>query len=301
MLKTLSAADLARRSKEKFTLSQGRLRRDQNELGLLSLYGSLTDGFCSYLVLHRQTPQSDDFAALLEQLQADTAHPLQANEVTQLEQLRQHHARIMAGEALTLPAERYQAYQQLVAHLLHRYGVLVASSETAITSRGTTKKWQSSPGDGLFSVDSNQPRRYLPLAVGVALVALVGFLIVQLSLVGLTGVAELSSQLGTSGAEVTDTTQPASPSRGQDTVATPLADARFTAGQTVYVRADLEDDVPLRVEPGTASDNSVRLYLAPETAVQVVDGPTRLSGANWWQVRAFNQVGWCREDELVSR
>jgi hypothetical protein len=74
----------------------------------------------------------------------------------------------------------------------------------------------------------------------------------------------------------------------------------FTAGQTVYVRGDVEV-LSVRARPGTAADNVVVFGLGPGTAVEVLSGPVEADGYTWWQVRSPLGEGWCAGQYLEAR
>jgi hypothetical protein len=74
----------------------------------------------------------------------------------------------------------------------------------------------------------------------------------------------------------------------------------FTAGQTVYVRGDVEV-LSVRAKPGTATDNLVVFGLGPGTAVEVLRGPVEADGYTWWQVRSPLGEGWCAGQYLEAR
>ncbi|MGB9632563.1 MAG: hypothetical protein ACPL8I_04495, partial [Chloroflexaceae bacterium] len=74
----------------------------------------------------------------------------------------------------------------------------------------------------------------------------------------------------------------------------------FTAGQTVYVRGDVEV-LSVRDKPGTAADNVVVFGLGPGTAVEVLSGPVEADGYTWWQVRSPLGEGWCAGQYLEAR
>ncbi len=74
----------------------------------------------------------------------------------------------------------------------------------------------------------------------------------------------------------------------------------FTAGQTVYVRREVEV-LSVRANPGASSANPVIFGLGPGTAVEVLGGPVEADGYTWWQVRTPLGEGWCAGQYLEAR
>ncbi len=82
--------------------------------------------------------------------------------------------------------------------------------------------------------------------------------------------------------------------------ATAVALPQFTAGQTVYVRGEVEV-LSVRANPGTGAGNPVIFGLGPGTAVEVLNGPIEADGYTWWQVRSPLGEGWCAGQYLEAR
>ncbi|MGQ9926296.1 MAG: SH3 domain-containing protein [Chloroflexaceae bacterium] len=82
--------------------------------------------------------------------------------------------------------------------------------------------------------------------------------------------------------------------------ATTMGAPAFTAGQTVYVRRDVEV-LSVRANPGTDAGNLVVFGLGPGTAVEVLGGPVEADGYTWWQVRSPLGQGWCAGQYLEAR
>jgi hypothetical protein len=279
--------ELMQRSKEKFVLGQARLRREQIELTLLSLYGSLDDGLRAYLLLHGTAVAPDNWLDLIPLLREDARHPLTRDEAHQLQRIHNLHSQISRGEAITLAAESADAYQQFAAALLLRYGVTVVAHEIGGHTAALTEAehwWRPATRPGFLRRHRRPLRR--TLAALLALGAVVGIALVLL----LNPPAALEPWL-----------QPGDTSTRQ-TAATPGPTASaLLPGRTAFVRADLGRDMALYDEPGASDAESIQLYLRPDTAVQIIDGPVEINGTTWWQVRALNMSGWCRETWLEPR
>jgi hypothetical protein len=267
--------DLMVRSKEKYVLSQARLRRGALETALLSLHGSLADGLRAYLLLHRQPEAAADWPAMLAAL-GTAEQPLTPDEAAQVQRIHRLWERITSGEAVTLPAANVAGYQQLVSGLLRRYGVVVAVPDE-----------DSSPLR-LALLQPEAPRERQRRWWGVHLNRV---FVLVLAVVCLLGTATtLAVQQGAAGLPL--------PGAAGETLPSTTPPARLTVGSTALVVADAGEQVPLQVRPGSSADIPVRLYVSAGTAVQVVAGPLARDGGEWWRVRVFNQEGWCRGEVL---
>ncbi len=279
--------ELMQRSKEKFVLGQARLRREQIELTLLSLYGSLDDGLRSYLLLHGQAVAPDNWPDLIPLLREDTRHPLTRDEAHQLHRIHSLHSQIARGEAVTLAAESADAYQQFAATLLLRYGITVVAHEIGGHTAALTESerwWRPASRPGFLR------RHRRPLRRTLAALLTLGTLVSIALVLVLNPPAALEPWL-----------QPGDTSARQaDAPPGPTASA-LLPGRTAFVRADLGRDMALYDEPGASDTESIQLYLRPDTAIQIIGGPVEINGATWWQVRALNMSGWCRDDWLEPR
>ncbi len=275
-------ADLLQSSKQKYSLSQARLRRGHLELTLLSLCGSLEDGLRGHLLLHGKAVARDDWPTLIARLREDSTHPLTHEEADQLQRLYALWRRLSYGEAVTITEERVTGHVQFAAQLLPRYGVLVVaperhdlSTESAEWRRSTeqTAAWQ-------------RRVRLLLATVGILLVLLaVGTVLWQ---VGLPALADMPSD---------ETT------REESGTAPRLDSGRnsLQPGRTAYIQPTEDNQrVALYADPGS-SDARPLVYLSPGTAVQVVEGPVEAEGVQWWKVRVVNQEGWCPDTLLETR
>jgi hypothetical protein len=265
-------------------LSQARLRREQIELTLLSLYGSLDDGLRAYLLLHGQPVAPDNWPDLIAHLRDDAKHPLTRDEAHQLERIYRLHGQIARGEAVTLATESITTHQQCAAALLLRYGVLVVAHEIGGRTAAITEaeRWWSPDNRPAFLRRHRRAlRRAFAALLTLAAVVSVAFVLL------LNPPAALEPLLRP------DTTS-ANPTPG------PTASA-IMPGRMAFVRADLGRDMPLYSKPNASDTESIQLYLRPDTAVQIIDGPLEIQGATWWQVRAMNMSGWCRDEWLEPR
>jgi hypothetical protein len=279
--------ELMQRSKEKFVRSQARLRREQIELTLLSLYGSLDDGLRAYLLLHGQAVAPDNWPDLIPLLREDAKHPLTRDEAHQLQRIHRLHGQIARGEAVTLAMESTTAYQQFAATLLPRYGVLVVAHDMGGRSAALTEAerwWRPSTRPAFLRRHARTLRRSL-----AALLALGAVVSVALVL-ALNPPAALEPWLRPGATSASQSAAPPGPTA-----------SALMPGRTAFVRADLGRDMALYDEPGASDAESIQLYLRPDTAVQIIDGPIQVNDTTWWQVRAMNMSGWCRGDWLEPR
>jgi hypothetical protein len=289
---SVTPQDLAGRSKKKYTLSQARQRREQVELTLLSLVGSLEDGLRSYLLLHGHPAADARLPDLLPPLEGDARHPLQPSEAARVRHMLDIWRHIVAGEAVTLTHESVCDHQEFVATLLLRYGVLVVSPESRPQPRRTIA---SLPRPLAFPEQAQRLRPRWLLATLLLLICLAG-----------AATAFAISQSPDTRAvfeELTtpDGTLPAVGVPGGSDGPTEEPLDSLAPGQLAFVRGDIGDDLALRAQPGLGQDNPILLYLSPNTAVQVIDGPVRIGGVTWWQVRVANRQGWCPGSFLEIR
>ncbi|NJP06247.1 MAG: hypothetical protein HC837_11790 [Chloroflexaceae bacterium] len=92
--------DLIESSKRKFALSQARFRRQQIELGLLSLQGSIKDGLRAHGILYGLAGATDDWATLLDNLEA-ASEPLSHDHTYRLRRLHLLCEEISHGDTVT--------------------------------------------------------------------------------------------------------------------------------------------------------------------------------------------------------
>lgn len=280
--------DLLNSSKKKFTLGQARLRRGQIELMLLSLYGSLEDGLRAYALLHGYASARSDWSTLLLSLAEDTNSPLSQGEYERLQHIAHLRNQIVQGDTVTVTEESAISGQQFACTLLRRYGVLVVATElTTLPSSAREAASQS----GKRPV---QPWERPPAKAPVALLTILLVGLVAAAFFWLAGVRYVPDLSGA--ARQTSGPMPTQVATPPPTPADPLLNQR-----TAFVRATLDEDLALRAQPGDAPDNTVQMYIAPDTAVQIISGPVHLNGVDWWQVSAANQSGWCPGEFLEVR
>jgi hypothetical protein len=285
-----SPTDLIQRSKQKFVLSQARLRQGQIELTLLSLHGSLDDGLRAYLHLHGHAIARDDWPSLIAALRADEEHPLTRDEADQLQRIYTLWMRISCGEAVTLAEESAAASQRVAASLLLRYGVLVVAPDEEAPASSLAARLAANATPPRWRHYQWVAAKFAPLVL-----TLIGGIIVLILLI-----PPLMQVLPWSDETASAPTQ-SSEAAGGGASATQSTSSRLAPGRVAVVRARMEErDVALRAEPGTAADNPIRLYLAPGTAVRILEGPVVEGGTEWWKVRAVNQQGWCPADALEA-
>jgi hypothetical protein len=278
--------DFIASSKQKFVLSQARLKPGNLELALLSLQGSLEDGLRSYLLLHGHGDAQKPLHALLEALRTDAKHVLAQDEAKRVQAMSRVQHRIAQGEAVTLTYDGIQDYMHFVADVLLRYGVLVVVPETRSASSTLAEQVFKEQRAGVMWRRSR----------------LAGQIILSLLLVLVIGAAATlafthsSALLSTYDPPMT--TPESVPSRPP---VTPTASTGLAPGQSAQVNVAEGDSLALRMNPGIAPDNPIRLYVSPRTTVYVLEGPVQVNGVNWWKVRAANQEGWCREEYLLAR
>jgi hypothetical protein len=279
--------ELMQRSKEKFVRSQSRLRREQIELTLLGLYGSLDDGLRAYLLLHGTAIAPDNWPDLIARLREDERHPLTRDEAHQLQRIHHLHSQISRGEAITLAIESAAAYQQFAATLLLRYGVLVVAHEMGGHTAALTEAerwWRPPHRPGFLRRHRRTLRRTFAALLTLGAVASIALVLV------LNPPAVLEPWL-----------RPGATSADQSAATPGPTASALQPGRTASVRPDLDHDMALYAEPGTTDTESIQLYVRPDTAVQIIGGPLEVNGTTWWQVRAMNMSGWCRDEWLVPR
>jgi hypothetical protein len=295
-------------SKRKHTLSLARMRRNQSELTLLSLYGSLDDALRAHLLLYQNPAATQDVNSVLLALRQDSKLPLSREEAERIRRLHTLQTRVASGETVTITQESLMSYHHFVAELLSRYGITVVDPETVLPL--TTPPMGDTP-DGLkeAAIGGGTPlamlKHYHPhlmpllLVVLLLVIAATTTILVQQSR-GVTGA--LAPPTATSHTQ-TETPSSASPTQAlsQSPTPTPPPPNVLTPGRTAYVRPGIVGGLALRSEPGTAADIPIQIYLTPGTAVQVVEGPTEADGYRWWLVRAANHEGWCAGEYLEVR
>jgi hypothetical protein len=297
-------ADLMASSKQKFVLSQARLQPGKVELALLSLHGSLQDGLRAYLLLHGRPAAEKDLSGLIAALADDSKKPLVSEHADRLQHMSGVWERIVQGEAVTLTYESIERYQQLVADVLIRYGVLVVKpepqSETTAAPSGRQARKQTR-SERYEQYDSGEKRRpsaafFFSLLLGV------------LVLVGTATVLALNQPAirpHTLLPDLAPATESSSDATEPDSTAPPAATSArpdtLSPGRTALVSTTDGEDLALREWPDTTGRSTIRLYLKSGTAVQVVEGPVSLDGSDWWKVRVANQEGWCRGEFLKAR
>lgn len=334
----VSPQTLIASSKQKFMLAQARMHREMRELVLLSLQGALTDAFRSYLALRNHAAAQAPFAVVLDVLLEDSNNPLQHDECEQIRRMQKVQQRIATGGAVTLATDTIVAYQQLVALLMARYGVLVVIPELVVPlplelssqSLSQSSSQSLSQSSSQSSLQPQQPtdllaeqKQAIPDIVQslwhiwdkyrVHLAPLVGILLL-FTLGAAAIIIVQQSRLAMDSPVPPIPTATSSPTLGpfQDLsddspISTPTVpsgeddDLPFpvpVSNTMAYVSAAVGDGLALRTQPGTSEDTSVIIYLNPGTAVELVDGPVEIDGFAWWKVRAANKEGWCAGEFL---
>lgn len=283
-------AELIARGKQKYAMGVARLRREQQELALLSLLGSLEDILRGHLSLHRSLFAEHHFLDLLDTLSHDVDSPLLPDEIAGLRRMHSLRLRIAQGESVTITQESLAVYHQFVAALLPRYGVPVASPDSPPPSTRENR----------FPMERRKRPRwqnYLTPVLSIALIFIVGAA-ATVALQRTRSFEPGQSIAATPFAPQITTRNPQSPS---DTgVPPPSAPSDGLApGQPAYVIGAINDGLALRSEPSSTAD--IRLFLSANTAVEVLAGPVDVDGYAWWQVRAANIEGWCAGEFLEVR
>jgi hypothetical protein len=278
--------DLLQSSKQKYSLSQARLRRGHLELTLLSLCGSLEDGLRGHLLLHGKAVARDDWPTLIARLREDSTHALAREEADQLQRLYALWRRLSYGEAVTITEERVTEHVLFAAQLLPRYGVLVVAPEQHDLSTESAEWRRSTEQTAVWQ----RRVRLLLATLGILLVLLtVGTVLWQ---VGLPALSDIASD-----------TPSDETARAETGTASRLDSGRnsLQPGSTAYIQPTEDNErVALYANPGS-SDARPLVYLSPGTAVQVVEGPVEAEGVQWWKVRVVNQEGWCPDTLLETR
>ncbi len=288
-----SAADLIASGRMKYALAQARLHQRQRELALLSITGCLEDVFRGYLLLYNNPVATADWATLLASLRSRSEPSLSVEEVARLNRMQRLRTFIIQGESVTVTEETMLTYQQFAAALMVRYGVVVVAPESS---------WHGMPSEQRMVSHTIKK----PIRLHRSFIRLLPALLITLIFVIGAG-ATLAFQQSRAIPEtvlpppssVTTTAVPGS--LAVNGMPTDTRTGGVSPGQTVYVRTDMAEGLPLREQPGIASSIPIRLYLSVGTAVEVLDGPVRMDGAVWWKVSAANQEGWCAEEFLVVR
>ncbi len=295
-------------SKRKHTLSLARMRRNQSELTLLSLYGSLDDALRAHLLLYQNPAANQDLNGVLLAMRQDGKLPLSREEAERIRRLHSLQTRVASGETVTITQESLLSYHHFVAELLSRYGITVVDPETVLPLTTTTT---TDTPDGLkdAAMGEHTPmgvlKHYRPHLMPLLFVVL-------LLVIAATTTILVQQSRGVSGALVTTTPTRARPTTtvssttptralSRTPTPTPPPPHVLTPGRTAYVRPGLAGGLALRSKPGIAADIPIQIYLNAGTAVQVVDGPTEADGYRWWLVRAANQQGWCAGEYLEVR
>lgn len=294
-------ADLVASSKKKFALALARLRREQRELALLSLHGSLSDAFRAYLLPRGVVIAEEDWSTLLETMAQDSHRPLSDSEEERIRRTHRLRLRIAQGETITLTQESTHEYQEFVAALLQRYGVTVVVPDDLSPGTASSLSEEAQPQGGVAGWVQTLSHHY-----GIQLAPILATLLlcIFLSAVGAIITQQARQMPGASpqpsptlpSLVATGTIPEVSP--GPPSTPPPGVLAR---GRTAYVRRDVVDGLALRIRPSNDVDVPVQIYLDAGTAVEVIGGPVYTDGYTWWQVRAANQQGWCAGEFLEVR
>jgi hypothetical protein len=278
--------DFIASSKQKFILSQARLKPGHLELTLLSLQGSLEDGLRAYLLLHGHRAAEHPLPDVLEVLRADAKRPLAAAEAKRVQAMSRAKSRIVQGEAVTLTYNSIEDYMHVVADILLRYDVLVVVPETR------------PPPSSLIEPFRQEQRAavWWRRARGTVLVLL---LLVLLAVVGAVATTAINQSSALIPAYLAPSATPEANATSPNAVS--ATHQGLAAGGRARVNVAEAESLAVRLRPGLAEDNPVRLYLRRNTAVRVLEGPVIVDGAEWWKVRTANQEGWCQGDYLVPQ
>jgi len=280
-LKNASPTELIETCQRKFMLGQARLRQERHELAILSLHGALDAGLRSHLHLYRKVPATNDWATLLQTLAEDAKQPLSQADLAYLERIHSLWETIAKGNTISLTHESIIGYQQYAAKLLQRYGILVTAPENVqvIAPQKPVK-----PKYNLISLWYRTQNLVL-LLFGVILVAGIIIFGLRQTLQPQPETANLAqntaSQIGSS-ESITNS-------------------VKLIPGEVAFVGPNVGEGLALRNEPSLAVTSTVRLYLRPATAVEVIQGPITHEAQIWWQIRAANQEGWCQGQFLRKR
>ncbi|MCG8352688.1 MAG: SH3 domain-containing protein [Chloroflexales bacterium] len=286
--------ELITRSKTKFALSQARLRREQYELALLSLHGSLENVFRAHLLLHSDPQAGSDWPSLLEAMRNDSWQPLGVDEAVRISRMQSLTDRIAHGEPVTLTLGSVTAYQQFAAQVLAQYGVLVTAPDQAALLPSDAHAMASA---GAPQSSWQRYRTHLRPLLIVAVLFIIGTTITIL--LQQTRSNSASAGLPTAGPTTPNVASPTEAVSPEPSIAP--SDA-LAVGRRAFVRADVDESgLALRAEPGTSDNIPVQLYLSANTQVSVIAGPVEAESHTWWQVRAANQEGWCIEEFLEIR
>ncbi len=289
-------AELIASGRNKFALSQARLRQRQTELALLSLLGSLEDVLRAHLLLHQQTAPTDWFK-LLEALCVDAVKPLSRDEVARLYRMHRLRIRIMQGESVTLTCDTIVLHQQFVAELLVRYGVVVIPPESVPNSLLPSPVLDSASKQSTFW---QRYRVHLIPSLMIILIFLIGATAtVFLQHARSNQPAATMRPTMTLNAQIS--TADLAPTVAISPIPTVLPADALAPGRTAFVRPDISDGLALRAAPSSNPDVPIQTYLSGDTAVRVMDGPIEADGYTWWQVRTANQEGWCAGEFLEVR
>lgn len=314
-------AELIASSKRKFALAQARMRRNQHELALLSLAGSLHDALCHHLLLRNNPAVREGTDILLDALYIDPDLPLSQGEVERARRIYSLQARVAQGDAVTVTRESVDAYYAFVARLLSRYGVTVVAPDVDPADPDPDpdrfpesdgpfpKREKNALAKHLDALWQHHHERLVPIMT-----------LVLLFLVGATIVIIMQqSRLAESGAPVptptptlfvpalnlatstpTLTPTPVRPTpAGTPTPRAPESPGSLVAGGSATVRLDVATGLALRAEPGTAATIPVIIYLEPGAVVELLEGPVSgADGYNWWRVRSGEYEGWCAGEFL---
>jgi hypothetical protein len=304
----LSPAELFASSKKKFELALSRLRRDQIALALLSLQGSLEDGFRAHLALHQNPAAEGDFATLLQALYEDESEPLNRYEADRIRHTMQLQTRIATGEAVTLTKESMVAYRDFTAAMIRRYGVAIALSAEPVDFAMRLPSEESHEQELLDRIPRVDQRS--PFWDTIKPITLLGMVVVCILASSITALLLRYNQFHAPSSVPTVTTEREPILPGATTILgtptprppvspTPLPRGVLRPGAIALVREEVVGGLALRAEPSTNEGIPVQVYLLPGTQVEVLEGPVEADGYTWWQVRSVEGQGWCAGEFLA--
>ncbi len=305
----LSPAELFASSKKKFELAQSRIRRDQIALALLSLQGSLEDGFRAHLALHQNPAMDADFALLLQALYDDEKEPINRHEAERIRQMMHLQTRIAQGEAVTLTNESIGTYRDFTAAMIRRYGVAIAITQDAGDFAGRLPSRESHDHDQELLEKIPSLRQRSPIWDKVKPMTIFGIVLICVLASSITALLLRYNRYHEPTPAVVPTTQMplipgatavlGTPTPLPTISPTPLPRGVLGAGAIALVREEVVGGLALRAEPSTNEGIPVQVYLLPGTQVEVLEGPVEADGYTWWKVQSVEGEGWCAGEFLA--
>jgi Bacterial SH3 domain len=336
-LSTSTVTDLLASSKAKLAMAQSRMRRSEPELALLSLHGSIEDALRAHLLRYRLPAGAAVWGAMLDAARSDERQPLSIVEYERIQRLHTIRSKIARGDEVTITRDTIGNYYDLATRLLPRYGVQTLLDEEADideppSQRAAARTRPLRLGEGQrrdpaldvraprrrLALDEDEPpegwRRYQSIIFPALLIVSIFFIGVSIS-IGLNQSRQENTPFPTlppaTSISITEpititTLVPATLGPTPDVqLLTPSPTAPLpnvvSLGRPANVRADVVGGLNVRAQPGTAPTIPILFSLAPNSLVDVIEGPVTADGLTWWKVRAANQEGWCAGEFLEAR